>query len=67
MVIEFRSGDHRQLLVQKLHELTQHPRLCLAPQTEQENVMPRKNGVLDLGDYGLSVAEDVWKQSFTGP
>ena len=67
MVIELGSGDHRQELVQKMHELPQHPRLGLAPQTQEEHVMPRENGVLDLGEDGLFVTEDVWKKRFTGP
>src|SRR5208337_5038899 len=67
MVIELGSGNHRQELVQKMDELPQHPRLGLAPQTQEQHVMPRENGVLDLGDDGLFVTEDVWKERFTGP
>ena len=54
-------------LVEQVHELPEHPRLGLAAQAQEEHVVPGEDGVLDLGDDGLFVAEDVGKKRLAGP
>ena len=67
MVVDLRAGDDRHGVVEQVDELAQHPRLGLAAQAQEEHVVPREDRVLDLGDDGLFVAQDVGKKRLAGP
>ena len=67
VVVDLRAGDDRQVFVEQMDELAQHPRLGLAAQAQEQHVMPRQDGVLDLRDDGLFVAQDVGKERLARP
>ena len=62
MVVDLRPGDDGHGVVEQVDELAEHPGLGLAAEAEEEHVVPRQDGVLDLGDDRLLVAEDVGEE-----
>ena len=49
-------------LVEQVDQLAEHPGLGLAAQAQKQHVVLGEDRVLDLGDHGLLVAEDLGKQ-----
>ncbi len=66
IVVDLGAGDDRDRVVEQVHELAEHPRLGLAAQAEEQHVVPRQDGVLDLGDDRLFVTEDIREQRLAG-
>ena len=64
IVVDFRAGDDRDGVVEQLDQHPQHAGLALAAQTQKQHVVPRQDGVHDLRNDRLVVAEDPWKQRF---
>ena len=67
MVVDLRAGHDRQELVQQVDELAEHPRLRLAAEAQEEHVMPRQDGILDLGHHRLFITQDIGKERLAGP
>ena len=66
MVVDLRSGHDRRRVVQQVDELPEHSRFGLAAETEKKHVVPRQDGILNLGDDGFLVTQDVWKERLAG-
>jgi len=66
VVVDLGPFDHRQGVVEEVDELAEHPGLGLAPEPEEEHVVAGKDGVLDLGNDRLFVAQDVGEQWLAG-
>ena len=64
IVVDFRAGDDRNLIVEQLGELTNDAALRLAAQSEQDDVVLRENRVDELGNDGFVVADDAGKEFF---
>src|SRR5215813_7468433 len=58
IVVDLAPFDRRHPLVEEAEELAQDPGLRLAAEPEQDEVVPAQDGVLDLGQGGLVVADD---------
>ena len=61
IVVDFGAGDDRNLLVEQFGELANDAALCLAAQAEQDDVVPRQNGVDQLRNNGFVVTDDAGK------
>ena len=58
------AGHDRNLLVEQIDEAAQDAALGLAAQAEQDEVVTREDGVDELRDDGLVVADDAGKERF---
>ena len=61
IVVNLAAGDVRQLCVKQRGQGAQDAALGLPAQSEQNEIMARKNGVDDLGHYGVVIADDAGK------
>ena len=59
MIVDLGAGDDRHRVVEQMDQLPEHPGLGLSAQAQEQDIMLGEDGVLDLGDDGLLVAEDV--------
>ncbi len=57
----------RQPLVEEGDEAADHAGLGLAPLAEEDHVVTREEGVLELGQDRVLVAEDAGEQRLAGP
>ena len=57
VVVDLRTGHDRQPLVEELGERADHPGLGLTSFAEEDDVVPGEEGVLQLGENGVVVAE----------
>ncbi len=64
VVVDFGAGDGRHALVEELDELADDAALGLTAQTQQNQVVPREDGVDDLRDDRLVVADDAGENLF---
>ena len=64
IVVDLGPLDDRHGVVEQVDQLAEHPGLGLASEAEEEHVVAREDGVLDLGDDGLFIAEDVGEEGF---
>ncbi len=64
IVVNFRTGDDRNLIVEQLGELANDAALGLAAQSEQDDVVFRENGVDELGNDRFVVTDDAAKKFF---
>jgi hypothetical protein len=62
IVVDFTALDVRHPLVEQCGEHTNEPCLGLPAQPKKDKVVTRQNGVDDLGDDGIVVAENARKQ-----
>jgi hypothetical protein len=62
VVVDLAARHDGDLLVQKVDELPQDARLALAAQSQEDEVVPRQQGVLDRRDDGLLIPDDARKQ-----
>ena len=62
VVVHFRPGDDRNRVVEQMNKLTKHPGFGLAAKAEEEHVVTREDGVLNLRNDGFLVAEDIGKE-----
>ena len=64
IVVDFGTGDDRNLLVQQIGQLTNDSALRLAAQTQQDHVVPREDRIDQLRNDRFVVADDAGKQFF---
>ena len=62
IVVDLTAGHHRQVLVQERRQRAQDPALRLAAETEEDKVVPRQDGVDQLGNDRLVVADDAGEE-----
>ncbi len=67
VVVDFASGQDGNLRVQELHELSEDPALGLPSQAQKDEVVPGQDGVHQLRDHGVVVADDAGKEPLSGP
>ena len=60
--MDLAAGHDRDVLVEQIDQAAQDPALGLAAQAEQDEVVPREDGVDELRDDRLVVADDAGKQ-----
>ena len=59
VVVDLAAGDGRRPLVEQFAEGADKPRLPLAALPEQDDVVARKQGALDMGEHSLVEANDA--------
>jgi hypothetical protein len=62
IVVDLAPRDDGDPLVQETGELPQQATLGLAPEAQQDEVVPGQEGVDDLGENGVFVANDAGEQ-----
>src|SRR6266496_2345897 len=62
IVVDFRAGDDRNMLVQQLGKLADYPAFGLSSQTQQDDVVAGENSVNELRDDRILVAHDAGKK-----
>ncbi len=62
VVANFAARNERELVVQQVGQHTDDPRFCLPAKTEQNEVVAGENGVNDLGNHRIFVADDSGEQ-----
>ena len=58
VVVHLAPGDDRDPLIEQTGQLAEDSALGLAPEAQQDEVMPGEQGVHDLGEDGVFVAHD---------
>ncbi len=66
IVVDFRAGDDRNSLVEQFGELANDAALCLSAQAEQDDVVPRQNGVDELRNDRFVVTDNARKKFLAG-
>ena len=66
VVVDLGTGDDRQPFVEQADETADHAGLGLAPLPQHDHVVAGQQSVLDLGDDGVLVAENVVEQGLAG-
>ena len=66
VVEDLGAGDDRQPLVEQVGERADHAGLGLAPLAQEDHVVAGQDGVLELRQDGLLVAEDALDQGLAG-
>ena len=66
VVMDFAAGDDGQRLVEQGRQGAEEARFRLAPQAEQDEVVPREHRVHHLGDDRVVVADDAGKEGLAG-
>ena len=66
IVVNLAAGNHRDPLVEQIDEAAQDAALGLPAQSEQDEVVPGENGVDELRNDGVVVADDAGKERFSG-
>src|ERR1700730_4729742 len=64
IVVNFRTGNYRKAFIQQFGQLADYPAFRLAAQAEQNEVVSRQDGVDQLRDNGVVVANDPGKKFF---
>ena len=64
IVVDLAAGDCGHLLVQQIDQAARDARLGLAALAEEHDVLPGEDGVLDLRDDGLFIADDAGEDVF---
>ncbi len=64
IVVDFRTGNDRNCVVEQIGQLANYPALCLPAQAQQNQIMARQNRVDELRDHGLIIANHAGKKSF---
>ena len=67
VVVNLAAGHDRNLLVEQIDQAAQDAALRLAAQAEQDEVVPREDGVDELRDDGVVVADDAGEQRARRP
>ena len=62
VVVDLAARHHRDLVVEQRDQRAQQARLRLAAQAEQDEVVPRQQGVDQLRDDGVVVADDAGEE-----
>ena len=64
VVVDLAAGDGGRLLVEQVDQAARDARLGLAALAQQDDILPREDGVLDLRQDGLFVADDAGEDLF---
>jgi len=64
MVVDLASGDHRRPFIEQAGQSTDQPGLALAALAEQDDVVPRNQGALQMRQDRLTEPEDAGKGIF---
>ena len=67
IIIQLAARDNRNPLVQQVHHLPNQPRLRLPPFPQQDDVLPRQNGILQLRNHRLLKADDAGESRLLRP
>ena len=67
IVVNLASRDDRQVLVEQRRQRAQDAALRLTAEAEQNEIVPRQDGVDELRDHGLVVTDDAGKQRLAAP
>ena len=67
IVVDLAAGQGGQRLVEQADQHAGHPRLGLAPLAEEDQVLTAEDGVLDLGDDRVVVADDAGQECLAAP
>ncbi len=62
VVASLGAGNIWHVWIEQRRECAEDPRLGLSTETEEDEVVAREDGVDDLGDDGVFVADDAWKE-----
>ena len=62
IIVDLAARDHRQLLVEQRRQGAKDAALRLAAQTEEDEIVPRQDGVHDLWDDGVVVTDDAGEE-----
>ena len=60
-VVDFTAGHHGDDLIQKFHQPAENPALGLTTQSQQNHVVARQDGIHDLGNDRVFIADDSRK------
>src|SRR6266498_1321817 len=66
IVVHFRSGNDRDLIVQEFSELTNDAALSLSSESEEDDVVSGKNGVDELGNDSFVITHNAAEEFFAG-
>jgi hypothetical protein len=66
VVVDLAAGDDRNVLVEQAGDPAQDPALGLSPQSEQNEIVPREDGVDNLRDHRVVVPDDARKHGLPG-
>ena len=64
VVVDLAAGDDGRLFVEQVDQAARDARLGLAALAEEDDVLPGEDGVLDLRDDRLFVADDAGEELF---
>ena len=59
VVVDLAALDNGHLLIEEVYEGAGHAGLGLAPLAQEDDVLAGEDGVLDLGDDGIVIADDT--------
>ncbi|MCG3120720.1 MAG: hypothetical protein ALAOOOJD_03548 [bacterium] len=62
IVVDFAIFDNWNVLIQQARQHAQNAALRLAAQAEQDEIMPRQNGVAQLRNHRIFITDDAGKQ-----
>ena len=65
VVVDLAPLHHRDLLVQQSHQAPQDPAFRLPAQPQQDQMVPPEEGVDQLGDHAVVVADDAGEERLT--
>ena len=66
VVVDFATGNHGDFRVEQLDQRAQDAALRLAAQPEQDEVVTGQNGVCELRDDGIFIADNSRTDGFPG-
>ena len=62
IIVDFRTGNDRNLIVEKICKLANDAALCLATQAQQNQIVPREDRIDELRNNRLVIANNAGKQ-----
>ena len=66
MVVDLAARDGRAPLVEQPDQGADQPGLTLPALAEQDDVVPRDQGALEVGQYGLAESDDAGERILAG-
>ena len=64
IVVNLAAGNHRDPFVEQIDEAAQNAALGLPAESEQDEIVPGENGIDELRNDGVVVADDARKERF---
>src|SRR6185369_2775721 len=59
IVVDFRTGNDRDLFVEQIREQANNPAFCLPAKAKQDDVVPRQNRVYELRNYAVVITDNA--------